>query len=129
VTKSPPAGIPFAAVEIERVMAACPSTLSGLRDRALIALTYRLRMRPHVLVKLTVEDCRAFARTAPEIQDWLDAAGITSGFVFRQVKWGHCFGQKPLDAGWVSRAIRLRSSQAGLDPAFRNATSLLREAA
>ena len=103
-----------------------PDTLTGKRDRALLALGFAGAFRRSELVALDVEDLREdpeglrvmvrrskvdqegrgfekaiphgrFIRPVALVREWLDAAGITSGPVFRP----------------VSRSGRVRSLQAG----------------
>ncbi|MBE7197742.1 MAG: tyrosine-type recombinase/integrase [Parafilimonas terrae] len=92
----------------------CPDTLSGKRDRALLALGFAGAFRRSELVALDVEDLREdpeglrvmvrrskvdqegrgfekaiphgrFIRPVALVREWLEAAGITGGPVFRPV--------------------------------------------
>ena len=96
------------------MMAACPATLIGIRDRALLALGFAGAFRRSELVALDMADLAEVAdglrvpirrsktdqegagqeiaiprghhiRPVETLQAWLAAAGITAGPVFRQV--------------------------------------------
>ena len=96
------------------MMAACPATLIGMRDRALLALGFAGAFRRSELVALDMADLAEVAdglrvtirrsktdqegagqeiaiprghhiRPVETLQAWLAAAGITAGPVFRQV--------------------------------------------
>ena len=99
---------------LQMLLARTPETLTGKRDRALLALGFAGAFRRSELVALNVEDlredpeglrvmvCRSkvdqegkgFEKAIPTgryvqpvrlVREWLDAAGITSGPVFRPV--------------------------------------------
>ena len=99
---------------VGNMIAACPDTLAGKRDKALLALGFLGAFRRSELVALTVENL-AFERdgirvliersktdqagegieivakrgynlnVSEKVQEWLEAAGITEGPIFRQV--------------------------------------------
>ena len=105
---------------ITPMMAACPATLIGIRDRALLALGFAGAFRRSELVALDMADLAEVAdglrvvirrsktdqegagqeiaiprghhiRPVETLQAWLAAAGITAGPVFRQVtQTGRC---------------------------------------
>ncbi|MCJ2097631.1 site-specific integrase [Methylobacterium sp. E-046] len=99
---------------LQMLLARTPDTLTGKRDRALLALGFAGAFRRSELVALDVEDLREdpeglrvlvrkskvdqegrgfekaiphgrFVRPVALVREWLDAAGITSGPVFRPV--------------------------------------------
>ena len=124
----------------DQLIAACPETLKGLRDRALIAVGYDVLARRSELVALRCEDLIALergakilvrrAKTDPlgegrfayvsagglkRLRRWLEAAGITSGPIFRPMLNG-----RPLDRALhpcgVNRALKEAAQTAGLEP-------------
>jgi integrase len=131
---------------IARMLAACPTTLIGLRDRALIAFGFAGAFRRSELLALDMADLTEVgdglrvlirrSKTDPDaqgheiaiprgthlrpvetLQTWLAAAAIDTGPVFRPVGKGGNVGPTPLgDDGFV-RALKRRAAAAGLDPA------------
>ena len=138
---------------ITTMMAACPASLIGIRDRALLALGFAGAFRRSELVALDMADLtevpdglRVLIRTSKTDQDgagqevaiprghhirpvetlqaWLAAAGITAGPVFRQVTQTGRVSEMALgDDGYV-KAIKKRAKAAGLDPAGFSGHSL-----
>ena len=131
---------------ITKMMAACPATLIGIRDRALLALGFAGAFRRSELVALDMADLTEVPdglrimirrsktdqegagqevaiprghhiRPVETLQAWLAAAGITEGPVFRQVTQTGQVSEMALgDDGYV-KAIKKRAAAAGLDPA------------
>jgi site-specific recombinase XerD len=124
----------------------CPDTLRGKRDRALLALGFAGAFRRSELVALTMDDLAeapdgfrvtirqsktdqegagqviaiprgASIRPVEAVQTWLEAAGITSGPVFRSVGKGGAISAAPLSAGSVADIVKEYAAQAGLDAA------------
>ena len=56
------------------------------------------------------------ARTAAALREWLEAAGIVDGAVFRAIDPHGHLGSKALTGRSVSRILKARARQAGLDP-------------
>jgi integrase len=138
---------------ISKMMAACPASLIGIRDRALLALGFAGAFRRSELVALDMADLtempdglRVLIRTSKTDPDgagqevaiprghhirpvetlraWLTAAGITAGPVFRQVtQTGRVSDVALGDDGYV-KAIKRRAAAAGLDPAGFSGHSL-----
>jgi integrase len=126
-------------VLLEQLIAACPDTLAGLRDRAMIALGYDTLCRRSELVGLRVEDLRPSSEDSarilirrskndpygegrlgyisPEtlklVRAWLKAAGIDSGHIFRAVR-ADCAGSRALHPYSVNRILKLAAQAAGL---------------
>ncbi len=121
-----PGSIPFVSAEIAQLMNACPRTMIGLRDRALIAWVFNVGARRSAVVSLTVEDYRASGQHIPEVSDWLVAAGIGAGPVFRSVTKGGRVGvlECEITPHSVSLIIKKAATQAGIDPGFCSAESL-----
>lgn len=150
-----------ATVEILAAMLAqIPDTLAGKRDRALLAFGFAGAFRRSELVALDVADLRAeedgllvtirrsktdqegrgreiaiphgrFIRPVSLLLDWLDAAGITEGPLFRPVsRAGRLRG--PLDPALAPRLttqavatiLKRHARAAGLDPAAYGVHSL-----
>jgi integrase len=137
---------------VGQMLAACPETLRGLRDRALLAFGFATAMRRSELVALCVEDLTETAegyrvlirhsktdqeaqgqtiavphgyrrRPVEHLKRWLEAAGIRSGPLFREVCRG-CVGEQALTAQVVALRIKRLAKLAGLDPATLSAHSL-----
>jgi integrase len=137
---------PATAELIARMLAACPDTLIGLRDQALIAFGFAGAFRRSELLALAVDDLTVSpdglrvvirrSKTDPEaagqevaiprgshlrpveaLQAWLAAAAINEGPLFRPVSKGGTVGPSPLGADGFVRALKRRAAAAGLDPA------------
>ncbi len=124
----------------DQLLAACPQTLAGSRDRALIALGYDTLCRRAELVGLRVEDITPGSKHSGQIlvrrskndpygagrlayvseqalkfmRAWLNAAGIKSGCIFRAVAGGKVGGQ-PRHPYSVNRILK-RAAQAAKVP-------------
>jgi integrase len=134
---------PATAELIARLLAACPETLIGRRDRGLIALGFAGAFRRSELLALAVADLTESpdglrvvirrSKTDPEaqgqeiaiprgtylrpvetLQAWLAAAGISDGPLFRPVTKGGTVGPSPLGADGFVRALK-RRAEAGAD--------------
>jgi integrase len=137
---------PATAELIARMLAACPATLIGRRDQALIALGFAGAFRRTELLALEVADLTEIpdglrmvirrSKTDPEaagqevaiprgtqlrpvetLHAWLAAAAISDGPLFRPVSKGGTVGPCPLGADGFVRALKRRAAAAGLDPA------------
>jgi site-specific recombinase XerD len=123
----------------DQLIAACPDTLRGFRDRAMIAVGYDSLCRRSELVNLLIEDLallddggaklmvrRAkndpfgdgrWAHLSPpavrHVQAWLDKAGLTDGPMFRGVA-GPRVLDRPLQPIAVNRTLKLASDRAGI---------------
>jgi site-specific recombinase XerD len=137
---------PLTADLVMRMIAACPKTMIGVRDRALIALGFAGAFRRSELVALDMADLtetgdglRVLIRRSKTdqsgegqevaiphgfmlkpvelLQMWFSAAGISAGPVFRQVNKGGKVSDVPLgDDGYI-RCIKRRCAAVGLDAA------------
>jgi integrase len=143
---APQSKTPATAELIARLLAACPETLIGRRDRALIAFGFAGAFRRAELLALEVADLTAMpdglrvlirrSKTDPEaqgqeiaiprgtylrpvetLQAWLAAAAISDGPLFRPVGKSGTVGPSPLGADGFVRALKRRAAAAGLDPA------------
>ncbi len=137
---------PATAALITSMIAACPDTLIGRRDRALIAFGFAGAFRRSELLALAVADltacpgglrvlirrsktdqagegqeiaipCGTHLRPVETLRAWLAAAGITDGPVFRPVLKGGRVRPRPLGDDALVRALKRRAAEAGLDPA------------
>jgi site-specific recombinase XerD len=145
-----------AAATAERVRAmldACPNTMIGLRDRALLALGFAGAFRRSELVALRVEDLTECPdgyrvlirrsktdqtgegheiviprglkiRPVEAVQTWLQAAGITDGILFRAVRRAGRVKPGGLRGHVVALIVKRYAEQAGLDPAEFSGHSL-----
>jgi integrase len=125
----------------DQLIAACPDSLRGKRDRALIAVGYDTLCRRSELVSLRREDLSPLeigamsilvrrakndpfgdgrygfltSPTAQLLMDWLDAAEIKEGFLFRRIT-GHWIGPDALHPYSVNRILKEAAKRAGLAP-------------
>jgi site-specific recombinase XerD len=124
-----------------RMLDHAPTTVKGLRDRALLAVAYDTMLRRSELVALLAEDLAladdgsatvlvrrtktdqegqgAITFLAPDtvkhLASWLEAAGITDGLMFRAVlKGGRVNG--PLHPGDVARVFKGMALAARISP-------------
>ena len=132
---------------------ACPDTLIGKRDRALLAFGFAGAFRRAELVALEVADLVEVAdglrvvirhsktdqegqgaeiaiprgyrlRPVEAVQAWLAAAEISSGPVFRPVARGGRVGTAALSSHAAALVIKQRIAAVGLDPATYSGHSL-----
>jgi site-specific recombinase XerD len=136
---------PATADLIRAMLGACPDTLAGKRDRALLALGFAGAFRRSELVALRVEDLaevpdglrvmirrsktdqegagselaipRGYKlRPVEAVQSWLAAAEINNGPVFREVKKGGRVQNAALTDRSVAQIVKRYAELAGLDP-------------
>jgi site-specific recombinase XerD len=136
-----------------KMLEACPDTLIGKRDRALLALGFAGAFRRSELVALEVTDLVEVAdglrvvirhsktdqegqgqeiaiprgyrlRPVEAVQAWLAAAEISSGPVFRPVARGDRVGTAAVSPYAASLVIKQRIAAVGLDPAAYSGHSL-----
>jgi integrase/recombinase XerD len=125
----------------DRLIAACPESLLGLRNRAMIAVGYDTLCRRSELVGLRVDDLSRLdggagsilirrakndpfgdgrlgylsPRTVDSLDAWLHRAGIGSDWMFRSVH-GKCVGLEPLHPFTVNRVIKAMAASAEIAP-------------
>lgn len=123
----------------ERLTAACPDTLQGKRDRALLAVGADTLARRSELASLLLENLRPLPQGGAEIHitatkndvegrgrlahispptmrrlaDWLQAANISKGPIFRPVIGGQ-IGLRPLHPHTIGRTLKNIARRAGL---------------
>jgi integrase/recombinase XerD len=125
----------------EQLIAACDDSLSGKRDRAILAIGYDTLARRSEIVSLRVEDITQTARGAKLIirrakndqlglgrvahishsalgylEEWLKAARIVSGPLFRSIKSGTISGSS-LHPHSIGVIIKRAAKSAGLSSA------------
>ncbi len=124
----------------DKLLAACPDTLLGLRNRALICVGYDTLCRRSELVSLRIEDMAPLeggamsilvrrakndpfgdgrygyltAQTVKTLEKWLDAAPVKGGWLFRKIS-GQTIGANALHPYTVNRIIKGAASAAGLE--------------
>lgn len=123
---------------LQKILKACPPTLEGYRDAALISVGYDTLTRSCELVRMEVEDFDLSTQspsvlirraksdqagdgriawlsgeTATRLLDWLAAAGIRGGTVFSAVNRGAPSG-RPMRNSSVRRAVKRAARRAGL---------------
>ncbi len=130
---------------VQAMLAECPATVTGLRDRALIAFGFASACRRSELVALQVSDLLATPdgyrvtiraskgdqeRAGQEIavprgcriepvkavETWLAAAKISDGPLFRRIVRGGHIQAAGLDGQSVAKIVKYYAEQAGLDP-------------
>jgi integrase len=130
----------------DKLIAACPNTLIGIRNRAIIAVGYDTLCRRSELVGLRVEDLSKLEHGAMSIlvrrakndpfgdgrlgyltpktvmllKKWLKASNIKDGWLFRRI-YGNRIGSHCLHPYTVTRIIKELAEAAGLE------TSLVRQ--
>ena len=123
-----------------RIIDACPTTLAGLRDAALISVGYDTLCRSSEIAAMRVEhvtidsdgtaiiliprsksDAAGNGRVAylsPEttslLKSWLEAAGLQKGPLFKSLHLGRLSDQS-LDTSSIRRLIKRATKRAGLD--------------
>lgn len=139
--KKAPALLP----DVRKMLAALPDTLAGRRDRALLLIGFAGAFRRSELVDLDVADLRLDAKVTIKVkraktdqegkgltkviprltdqalcpvtalQGWLEASGIKSGAVFRQIdRWGNMRPRR-LTPQSVALIIKSAAKRAGLE--------------
>lgn len=136
---------PAIAARIITMVKACPDTLAGKRDRALLLLGFGGAFRRSELVALDVEHLEeaeeglrvhiAKSKTDQEaegatiavargsttacpvaaVRDWLETAGITSGPVFRPINKAGTVSDDRLTDRSVANIVKAYAGRAGLD--------------
>jgi site-specific recombinase XerD len=130
---------------IRAMLDACPDTMIGIRDRALLALGFAGAFRRSELVALQVQDLEEVAdgyrvtirrsktdqtgegaeiviprglkiRPVAAVQAWLQAAGIETGYLFRQVHRGGHVRPEGIAGRVVAEIVKQYAERAGLDP-------------
>jgi len=139
---------------VRRMIQVCPEdTLAGLRDRALLALGFAGAFRRSELCALDVADLadtpdglrvlirhsktdqegqgqeiaipRGYRlRPVEAVQQWLTAAEINAGPVFRAVALGDRVSDQPLAPDSAARIVKRYARRVGLDPAAYSGHSL-----
>ncbi|MDH2402013.1 site-specific integrase [Bradyrhizobium sp. SSUT18] len=147
---------PAVAGRIKSMVAACPATIAGKRDRALLLLGFGGAFRRSELVALDVEHieetpegllvliaksktdqdaegvtiavARGSAETCPAaaLRDWLDAAGIEAGPVFRPVNKAGVVSAERLTDQSVALVVKAYARRVGLDAGAFSGHSLRR---
>jgi integrase len=145
---------PITRDDLVKMLTALPDTLAGRRDRALLLVGFAGAFRRSELVALDVSHVAflsdravitvARSKTDQEghgikkqlpliggdlcpvtaLRDWLSAAQIKSGPLFRKVdRWG-CVGDKRLNSGTVAQIVKSAARRAGLNPEIVSGHSL-----
>lgn len=134
---------PATAERIAAMIAYCPGTLIGLRDKALLLLGFAGAFRRSELVALTVEDLERTPegikitirksktdqesqgqliaipngnrfRVVDALMDWLRAANITEGALFRSIKKGGIIQNTALTPKSVANIVKQYAGLSGL---------------
>lgn len=133
---------PLNAALRDRLRAACPPTMLGLRDRAVLALGYDTLCRRCELVALLIEDLTPAAdgtakvlvrrekqdhagesvafisvQGLADVRAWLAAAELTTGPILRRVR-GSVATTEPLRKRGLNNRIKAMALEAGVEPAL-----------
>lgn len=144
--RTPTHTVPLDAVELATILAATPSSLIGLRDRALLLIGYVAALRPSELVALDVSDLTVVDDglavhlmrgrivipydVDPDLcavlawEDWEAAAGLTAGPAFRSVDRDGRLGLTRLGEKAITRIVQRAAERAGLEESRYSAISL-----
>lgn len=147
---------PAIATRIKAMVAACPATVAGKRDRALLLLGFGGALRRSELVALDVEHIEetseglrvliaksktdqdaegvtiAISRGSSEacpvaaLREWLDTAHIESGPVFRPINKAGTVSTERLTDRSVANLVKAYAARAGLDEKLFSGHSLRR---
>jgi integrase len=121
---------------LERIVAACPDTLAGVRDAALFSVGYDTLCRSSELVAMRVEHLSSdlssievprsksdpfgdgrmaylSPATARRLERWLDRAGLWQGPLFRGLHTGKV-SLSAMDTSSVRRRVKVVAKRAGL---------------
>ena len=150
----PKAARPITRDVLDRMVAACPPTLAGLRDRALIetawasggrrrselaglrredldleAFDVKGEVRIALMATKTTEAGRTpklllRGRAARRLVAWLDAGGIAAGPVFRAISKADRVLDRGLSDSGVRDVIRAALKRAGYEPGYSSAHGL-----
>lgn len=144
---------PATAPMLKKMLRSIPDSLIGKRDRAIILIGFAAALRRSELVDIKVNDLERTAEgvflTIPRsktdqegaghivpiprgsklkpveaLESWLQAAGITEGYVFRPVAKGGRVGAGPIADIGVARIIKHWAQAAGFDAELMSGHSL-----
>ena len=144
--RTPTHTVALDATELATILTAIPSSLVGVRDRALLLVGYAAALRPTELVSLDVSDLTVVddglavslmrGRVVipygvdPDLcpvlawRDWVAAAGLTAGPAFRSVDRDGRLGLTRLGEKAITRMVQRAAERAGLDESRYSALSL-----
>ena len=130
--RQPKRAAPITPEILERLLKTCEDDLEGLRDRALMLVAYESLARAGELVAIQVGDvfldeepaklliprskadieglgrwAELSPRAAVAVRDWVRAAGLNGGALFRRVR-GNYIGVEGLNVSSISRMLRRR---------------------
>jgi integrase len=132
--------------DLDRILDALPAGLAGDRDRALLLIGFRGALRPSELVALDVADL-VVVRDGLAVtlmrgrlvipreddpydcpvrawQQWVAAAGLTTGPAFRAIDRAGHLGLTRLGEKAISRIVQRAAERAGIDESRYSALSL-----
>ena len=132
----------------------CGGSLHGLRDAALLSLGFAAALRRSELCSLRTDDLQRKGteqmivtvqrsktdlhgvgqnvaviegksiRPIMHLERWLQASGISEGFVFQTLLRGGVASGRPLDSGDVARVVKRYTQKVGLEPSEYSGHSL-----
>lgn len=140
--------------QVQQMIALCPDTLIGVRDRAILALGFAGAFRSGELAALQVADL-AFhpdghlvctvrrsktdqegqgfekpiynglrLRPVTHLRTWLAQSGVDEGPVFRRIDWAGAALERPLSGQWMARVVQRYAAALALERAKIGAHSL-----
>lgn len=140
--------------DVKRMVLACPKSLTGARDKAVLALGFAGAFRRSELAALDVSDlafhrdgnliCRLRRSKTDQggkgafkpifngdnlqpvyfLRTWLETAGITEGPVFRRMDWAGGATEHRLSSKWIASIVQRYAKAVGIDPKMVGAHSL-----
>ena len=134
---------PITVERLESMIANCPDSLIGLRDKALLLLGFAGAFRRSELVSISLNDLERTPegikilirksktdqegkgqtiailngtkfRVVDNLSKWIHKAGITDGFIFRRIRKGNSVQTKPLTPHAVAEIVKKYAMLAGL---------------
>ena len=124
--------------EILRVMGT--RTLAAKRDSAIILLAFSKAMKRSSVSSIQCQDISidgdkvfllgeqipngAHLKPADKLREWVSAAGLTSGPVFRRITRGDHLSDQPISDQAVSLIVKRRAKEAGFDISEISSSSL-----
>jgi integrase len=108
---------PLLTSDIRRIVAACPETLLGLRDRALVLVGFAGAFRRSELAAIDFTHL-SFTQEGLviDLRRWLAESGITAGAVFRGVNRHGKVSRRGLHKDCVGWIVKRAASRASLKP-------------
>lgn len=133
---------------LDKLLATCDTSLKGIRDKAILLLAWTSSARRSEVIAIQVKhltsigsdfllkisarnfnmspsfDATITGKAAQALQNWIETAAITEGFIFRSIGKGGKISDNPLSPIDVNRIVKQRCRATGLDDKQFGAHSL-----